>query len=672
MYMHTWQEDAPSAMSVEETTETRKANMVEPHSNMEMIVNENVHKVSVGTFRGKEILGLTDAHVPAWKKKRAALAAWIDKNSVRIPPEDRFYMTPPKGQGTMLAVEAHVALNFMNSEMMKPAPCVNIDQNNMKQVQENLTKYIEGNRDMIKPIGPSAAPQTHVAAAGSTIGTSMGASAAVQTYGTQAMKIDPFAGLDLSVKTRKPPYICSTYCSDLDFEMRGGCPTCNLYWKPMDRRDRRVKTKPCKGGVEVVITREVDDELLTSHYDLVKKNNPTWKVENGIPIPPHAKKELGPVPVDFEIPRSDHEQESWDDTKRFPPVPPIDESVERVSFDCSDMCITGAFRGLEGCPTCREFWDGIGACDPKADLTRVNRKGEYLVDGAGKNYETYCCWNAGYRGDVLNKHYQEIHRRYPSWPLTRDQKVHDMKKVIDVLPTLPQTLKTKNPDEMLLPTKPPYNPTAHYRVPYNTAFSWPQPAEIVLKDRNVLAFLRDEIAWLPAQLKRFRARIKKFGVIFWPFKDDQYHDEWVSAADIKFVVWAPSHTTGTQRDESYKDRKVMALGYGTGWKPGKITGLGQDRSKYEVQFDDPVRNPDALCRKELFPYEFCLLLEESLFIKDGRASLVESSAASQPTDCDDSIDVEAETDAAGDKTDMDIDAVRGLESAAENIDLNQE
>jgi hypothetical protein len=183
--------------------------------------------------------------------------------------------------------------------------------------------------------------------------------------------------------------------------------------------------------------------------------------------------------------------------------------------------------------------------------------------------------------------------------------------------------------------------------------------------------LRDEIAWFPAKIKCLTSD-NKFRVVFWQFKDDKYHGEWVSAADIKFVVWAPSHTTGTQRDESYIDRKVMALGYGTGWKPARITGLGHDRSKYDVQFDDPDRNPDALCRKELFPYEFCLLLKESLSIKDGKAFLVQSSAASQPTDCDDSSDVEAETDAAGDKTDMDIDAIGGLESPAENIDLNQE
>ena len=521
-------------------------------------------------------------------------------------------MKGPKGPAPH-ATEAHVFLDWITNWKSS-----NINKEKFKQVEEVLKKYIEGNRDMIKPYGASGTQKTFPAAG--VVASSNGAAGIDKVAPARSMGFDPFDGLALSeFKQLKPPYICSVYCEQLYFKSFGGCPTCNLYWKPMQRRDGRVDKIKHKGMDAVIFKGEVDPEALRRHYAEVKKNYPDWKVENDIPIPPNSITEVGPVPVDYQLPRPAHEQEPWDDTKRYTPAPPMSETVERVSFDCSDVCMTGKFLNGSGCPTCREFWDGIKLRDPRAKTTKFDSGGAYLANKAGSNYEAYVI--GSYMTVDLQAHYKEIHSRYPSWPITRDQKAH-ISKGTEKFPTLPQALRTKNPDEILLPTKAPYNPAAHYKTPYSSEFSWPQHAGTVTLDRNVLAFWRDKLAWLPAKILGSCSEKDQFCVRFYPFDSTKNHYDWLPATDIKLVVWAPSHTTGAQRDESYVDRAVMALGHGTGWKSAKITGLGLHTSKYEVRFDDPDEDPDRLYWKELFPYEFCLLLDETLPAATGEEDIV--------------------------------------------------
>ena len=42
-------------------------------------------------------------------------------------------------------------------------------------------------------------------------------------------------------------------------------------------------------GVDVVVKSvEIEPLVLAKHYSEVQKNNPTWKLEDGIPVPPSA------------------------------------------------------------------------------------------------------------------------------------------------------------------------------------------------------------------------------------------------------------------------------------------------------------------------------------------------------------------------------------------------
>jgi len=77
------------------------------------------------------------------------------------------------------------------------------------------------------------------------------------------------------------PYKCSPICKYGSFSMKGGCPTCNEYYKllgienPMVTRDKDI------------VQQECDEEILLKHYEAVCKYNPGWtKDETGKPIVP--------------------------------------------------------------------------------------------------------------------------------------------------------------------------------------------------------------------------------------------------------------------------------------------------------------------------------------------------------------------------------------------------
>ena len=78
-----------------------------------------------------------------------------------------------------------------------------------------------------------------------------------------------------------PPYKCSPMCKFGQFAMKGGCPTCNEYYKllglenPMVTRDKDI------------VPQAYDEDTLRKHYQAVCKNNPEWaKDDTGKPIVP--------------------------------------------------------------------------------------------------------------------------------------------------------------------------------------------------------------------------------------------------------------------------------------------------------------------------------------------------------------------------------------------------
>jgi hypothetical protein len=642
-------------MSVEETTEARKANKVEPHSNMEMIVDGKVYKVPVGTICGKEILGLTDAILPAWLKKRAALAAWIDKNKEIIAPEDRFYL----GNYGMLAVEAHVVVSFVKSEMMKPKPCINIKMHEIKQVEENLIKFSEGNRDMIKPIRPSAAPQTYRAAGGAAMGAAGGSSSSSSSSSTMgaaggasngkepmAMEIEPdaFEGLSLAPKGRFVPYECSSYCEESFFYNKGGCPTCNVYWKKGTFRDSNVATRKWKGNDVVVKTSTIEGDFIAKHYAEVKRKNPTWKLEGDIPTPPDIlevksldKKEK--IKRKREWAEENEKNQVDDDTVEYPRVPPTCYEVLCPTYQCSDVCMNGKFIEI-GCPTCSVFWKAIDARYPGRPTTRTGFGGFELRNKNNLNYETYK-WDAPaptLRDWIL--HFTELVSRFPDWQ--KNEQNH---------PQIPRELLTKNKDAALMLTKAPYAPRGTLEA-YDSKFCWFRwlKPKFPFHGRNVLAFWPSVKGWFPAIVVGLCHVKGKYSVEFYPFDFQKGETFWRSLEQIKLVDWAPSHSPGTKRDPSLVGKKVMAQDFGVGWMPGiiiqppdppkesdeetwalphRVTDIAKENKKYYVVFDEPDQKPgdpvssNPAYHYSLHPYQFCVLLDEQLPEPTGLPPVVE-------------------------------------------------
>jgi len=652
-------------MSVEETTDARKANRVEPHSNMEMIVNGKVYKVPVGTICGKEVYSCTDAWLPAWMKKRNVLSQWFNKNLERIALDDRYYL----GNYGMLAVEAHVLMNFTETEMMKPVPCVNIDKNNIKQVQENFTKIVEGNRDMIKPIRPSAAPQTYRAAGGSSSSSSssstMGA-AGGSSNGKEpmAMEIEPdaFEGLSLAPKDRYVPYECSSYCQENFFYNKGGCPTCNVYWKKGMFRDNRVATRKWKGNDVVVKTSTIEGDFIAKHYAEVKRKNPTWKLEGDIPTPPDIlevqsldKKQKAKRKLEWD--EENEKNQVDDDTKEYPRVPPTSYTVLCPTYQCSDVCMTGKFIE-QGCPTCSEFWKAIDARYPGRPTTRTGVGGFELRNKNNLNYETYK-WDVPPTYDLrdFQSHFIELLLRFPDWQ--KNEKGE---------PQIPKELLTKNKDAALMLTKAPYYPRGTLEA-YDSRFSWQDisNAKSSFHSRKVLAFWPTAKGWFPAIILGLCDAKRKYHVVFYPFDFHEIEKWWIPLENIKLVDWAPSHSPGTKRNPSLVGKKVMAQDFGVGWMPGiiiqppdppkekstlpegtvdaeseeesevetcplpyRVRDIAKEHKKYYVVFDEPDQKPgdpvssNPAYHYSLHPYQFCVLLDETLPVPKGLPHVIDT------------------------------------------------
>ena len=602
---------------------------------------------------------------PFWRGDSTAMSKWINKlvkNHI-ISPLDFVYVKPQKGPGAV-AVELHLFVKLIDE-----IPCVNIDRDEFNQEREKFTKIIEGNRDMIKPYGASAAPQTHVAAAGSTVGMSMGASAAAQTYRAAGgasddkqsmLEPDLFAHLPLAPAGRCVPFICSSYCEENIFYTMGGCPTCNVYWANGQHRDSNVQTKTVNKIKVVDKTQNIPADILTNHYSNLKERNPTWKMEGAIPVPPlyHDaqsldKKQKTKRKLEWQ---EEHDKMQQDDTKLYPRVPPTSYKVLCPTYQCSDFCMTGVFK-KQGCPTCRVFWDAIGVRYPGRPTTRVASDGHELRNANNIPYETYE-WNIPEWDEIdFKRHQHELRFRYPDWKLDESNCV-----------LIPAELLTKNEDAALMLTKAPYDPGATLGT-YNSRFSWIRHNVPLPIWRTVLAFWPKANGWFPALISGFCVVKKMYSVKFFDFDLYESESRWKRHAEIKLVVWAPSHSTGTKRDPSLVGKKVMAQDFGVGWMPGiivqspdppkdessmpdeiddaesdeqpwilrnRIATIAKEQKKYYVVFDELDRKPgDPLSsnythHRGLHPYQFCVLLDETLPSPEGLIEGLTQVALLQP------------------------------------------
>ena len=604
---------------------TTKQNSLKSTFEMTVVVDGVEYKVLGGsTSCGKEVLIMSELLKPAWDSSAPenALSKFPGKEAKgkNLASENVFYMKGRKGPESV-AIEACVFLDFM-----KKIKNNYVDKEKFKQVEETLIKYIEGNRDMIGsyPTSPARANNNRVemAAGRPSNGATTGA-VGVPSKDAQAMEIetDPMELLPCAMKDRFVPYKCSSFCEEKAFYVKGGCPTCNTYWQPLGFRDSKVKTMKSRGVDVVVKSVEIEPLVLAKHYSEVQKNNPTWKLEDGIPVPPSAL-EVASLDKKTAMKRGrekEKEIEYENDLKDFPRAPPLSKTVLHPTFQCSDVCLTGKFRGTKGCPTCNQFWDAIGLRNPERGTTDRIKEG-FLQDEMGKPYHTYF-WDKNYDIDDIRKHFDEMLRRFPLWPRNKNNE-----------PMVPTELLTHNKKGALMLTKEPYH--SQYVGDYSSKFSWPQPAVCSFLAKNVLAYWSAVDAWLPAQIigscsvrMRYKIRFYDFGVLSGPAM-------WKPRTFIKLVVWAPSHSTETKRDPSLVGRNVMARGHGNGWKPGRIADpedttaassgldvldeLAKDYSKYYVVFhgadrkaDDSLSTDPAL-HKSLFPYQFCLILDETL------------------------------------------------------------
>lgn len=601
-------------MSVNETRETLLPSLI-----MTIKVDGVDYEVLGATdlSSDKEVWIWTDLMQPFWDGTTAFASQTVGKAAKKMAPVFIFKVKARRGTFSV-ATEINKFWDYIRTSKSEM-----INKKKLVQVEEVLQKYIDGNRDMIKPHVTNKAPQNYGALGMGVISSSNGAAAGASINASQAMEIesDPMDRLALARPDRFVPYECSSFCKESAFYIKGGCPTCNAYWQPLGFRDNKVKKVTSKGIEKVVKSSDIEPAVLTKHYAEVQKNNPTWKTEDGIPVPPSAL-DVASLDKKTAMKRErDKEKEIpyENDLKAYPRAPPLSKTVLRPPFQCSDMCMTGQFRGTRGCPTCNEFWDGIGFRNPERETTDRIKEG-FLQDEDGRPYETYY-WSKKYEEKIWMRHYEEMNRRYPLWPKAEN----DVVKV-------PTELITQNIKRVLMLTKEPYH--SQYLGKFSSQFSWPQPRVKSFLGKNVLAYWGAEDAWVPGQIigscavrRKYRIRFFDFGVLPGPIV-------WKSRLFIKLVVWAPSHSPGTTRDHCLVGKNVMAQEHGKGWKPGRIADpedispdsiriaaiheLAKDHSKYYVVFDaadhkpgDPLSTCPAL-HKSLFPYQFCVVLDEQL------------------------------------------------------------
>jgi len=614
-------------MSVDDIKLARQENLLTHQLEMTLLGEKIVGGL---TPCGKEVWAVNDCLKPIWNSTvKDDRTRWF-KTCAKIDPVHVFYF--PSRNGFSPAIEAHVFVG-----MVKTSKTGKINKEKLKQVEEILTSYIEGNRDMIKTLGASAAAQTYGAAAGSSTGAA--------SNGKERMEIatDAFEGLGIAPKGRCVPYQCSSFCQEKNFYIKGGCPTCNAYWKATGYRDSNVEIK--KG--RVVQSSDIDADLLARHYAEVRARNPTWKLQDGIPVPPNYndlksidKTESGKRKLEWaKQPPAIENDLGW-----YPRVPPRSSTVLCTPYQCTDMCMKGMFSDI-GCPTCKVFWNAIEALDPNRRTTNMSHDG-LLRDENGRNYLTYDVYNVLWKVDdgipvdipykrpsELDSHGTELQRRYPHWLQNEDNE-----------PQIPKELLTEYHDALML-TKEPFDQGS--MNDYCSRFSWPAPhIKSPFLAKYVLAFWPSKNAWLPGQIQGLCAVRKQYKVRFCRFGIHKSEWRWTSPEQIKLVVFAPEHSPGTKRDPSLVGKNVMAKaqGFGVGWMPGiiveppgpfentlelpeRVADIATDQKRYYVVFNDPDHEPgdppssNPAHHYSLHPYQFCVVLDETVPAPEGDPSL---------------------------------------------------